>query len=521
MMRIKNIIITSFSYGIVSIAFFITRAPFFIYYPVVSITPDYGSYYVILHQMASGTWPIFDVRTPGFPLFMKAVFLFTDKLLNLIIAQNVITLLSAFFLIYCVFKTYRMLAPFVAIGIAGFISSVLHVESDTTALSESIYVNLSILTFAFMILAVHSKKPLYFVLSSLAMAYAIWTRPSAIFFAIIFVLALIFFIVNRYGAKNILSYTVPFVSLIGALCFYNLAVIHSFSLTTFGDAAMVLTTSTFLEEDPQNAPELNAAIRKIQDRVSDYDKNALRHSWDLLELNRIFNTCPYWDNSSVYGPLSVVTNQLSPAERSALYKKLYRTAIYKNPAIYFKLFLTNSIRYFIVYSAYDFDFYPALAGRYKQLFIDKNYAQNNSEDIRKDMLKEYYDPAPLPYFRVISESGGDRVECVPTFLQKLHRFYQARIQMPLFRNTFWALSMFLVFLLSLISLLRSKLSSKGAFILFIMTAAAIGSGLITSLGTCTVIRYSYTMEFVYYVAFAMLPVLLYEKKLESYGKDEA
>ena len=120
------------SFLILIIMFAITRLPFFIYYPIVNINNDSTHYFTVVDQIDKGMWPSFVIRTPGYPLFMKFVFLFFNKNISLIAIQNIFSLLTSLFFVYVIHKVYvssgrfKYLSLLASIGMGAFISSSIH-----------------------------------------------------------------------------------------------------------------------------------------------------------------------------------------------------------------------------------------------------------------------------------------------------------------------------------------------------------------------------------------------------------
>ncbi|MFH0732508.1 MAG: hypothetical protein V2A72_06265 [Candidatus Omnitrophota bacterium] len=494
-------------------AFLITRLPFFLYYPVPSFTPDYAGYYALVDKILNGSLPVFDARTPGYPLFLSLILFFIPNLIAVIFIQNVITFVSLAVFIYAIWKTYKYISLAVSIALAAFISSGLHVDSDTTLLSESLYVNCLILFFAFIVLALHSRKKIFFLFSSLFAGCIIYIRPSGLFLIPVFLIMILYIIWNSYCTKSILCFVMPVLIMVLSLSAYNFFTTKVFAVNLFGESAMVLTTSTFLETDSQYPKPMNEAINKIRDRVAAQDRYAMKHSWDLIDFNMRINTLKYWDNSSVFKPLAEATEDMPEDEAKLIYRRIYRDAIRKNFDVYIKLVLTNLMRYFYTYSTFDYNLYTEISNRYKLLYIDKNYQSKSPEHLRRGLLREYFNPSLLSTMEVMhTEDGGASVKCKSLPMQQAHLWYVSHIQYPLFRKAFWPLLTGIVFIISTCLCLYSRFRDLNAFILFCFTFSLFCAGLLTSIANFTLVRYSYTTEFIYYITIALFPTLFINTK---------
>lgn len=81
----------------VSAAFLITRLPYFMHYPVIVLSSDSASYIAAAFQLMELKAPLFDIRTPGYPLFIAAVWSLGKNFIAISLVQSVITYLSAVF----------------------------------------------------------------------------------------------------------------------------------------------------------------------------------------------------------------------------------------------------------------------------------------------------------------------------------------------------------------------------------------------------------------------------------------
>jgi hypothetical protein len=313
--KLSNIFVLSISGGVVIVSFLITRLPYFLYYPVISVHPDTVGYFEIVDMIDKGMLPSLYLRPPGYSLFIKLVLLFSNKLFSVVIAQGMMALISSLVFVYAVFKAYRSLTILVSIALAAFISSHVYLESEISILSESVYVSVLVLAFAFFILALRLRKSVYFVLFSAASAYAVYIRPAGIFFIVIVIFTLVYLIVNRYKRNHWAALAGPFTSLLLILAAYNLFTFHTFSLSNYGELTALIGLSNFMEQDDRNNKELNDAIKKIRDRSTPRDREILETSWDPEKFDRaMFNSYNSGGDGGVIGTISTAMGNPPPTE---------------------------------------------------------------------------------------------------------------------------------------------------------------------------------------------------------------
>ncbi|MEO5359339.1 MAG: hypothetical protein H7843_02700 [Nitrospirota bacterium] len=491
----------------VLVPFLITRLPYFLYYPVISLYPDSVGYLTIVDSIDKGMLPSLYLRPPGYSLFMKLVFMISNKLFSVIIAQSALTLISSLVFVYAVFKTYRSLTVLSAIAMTAFISSHVHMEAEISVLSESVYVSVLVLAFGFLILALRLRKPGFFVLFSTAAAYAIYIRPAGIFFIVIVLLTLVYLITNRYKISNSIALTVPFASLLLMLAVYNLFTFNRFSLSNYGEFTVMAGLSIFMEQDDRYSKELNAAIKKIRDRSTPRDRVILETSWDIDKFDRaMFNAYNVGGDGGVIGPVSEAVGNPPQQILLGIFRGLYLDVIKKNPYQFFrKTFIT-----FLAYhknTSKEHEIYSIINMLYDDMYVQRNTLCNSPDAADKELCKEYITQLSLPYFSVQQSECGSIVNYKQTFIQRIHYKIFSKLHKALFRNLLWPVLNIVIFVMSAIYLVRSRLVHIGAFILFAMSFSAIASALIVGVSTFPNIRYSYTTEFIYYAGAALLPVL--------------
>lgn len=486
------------------VSFLITRLPYFSSYRVPSIQPDSGGYYTVIYEMDKGKLPDFSYRTPGYPLFLKAVFSFADRVMAVVIVQNLLTLLAALFLVFVIYKTLPLLTPLAVLAMAGFISSSGQLISDIALLTESLFSGFLVLSFAFLILAVYKSRPRYFVLLSLSMAGSIYTRPSAITFIVIFILLLLYLGVNRFPRKVIFSLVVPFIFLLLLLPVYNFVTTGGFVISGGSAYPLIVSTAHYIEEDAHYPAAWNEAIRQVRSRVSKEDRDTVFRSWDISKFNKSYYKSKYWECGDITSPF--LRLNYSAQQYYAAFKKIGVAAIRKHPDIFFKAFMLNNIKYFFENLNDEMDFYGHLREMYATIFLKKNFAEAAPEDLRKYMLKEFYNPAPLPFFSSTGRNdGGYAVSIVSTRAQKLHLLYD-NFHRAIFRGYFWGFSLFMMFFASLFIFIRSSFSSREALVILALTLLAVIHGLFCSV-ISNVPRISAPLLFINYLSLALSPAL--------------
>lgn len=543
----KKILFISFL--IVAIPFIITRLPFFIDYPILKIDPDYLHYYTIADQIDKGFFPTFIIRTPGYPLFLGLVFSFFSRNMAVVIIQNILSLTVALFFVFAIYKVYadrsKYLPLLTAAGLAAFISSSNHLVADTTLLTESLFVNVIILFFAFLILALHYKKNVLWLLCSFSMAYTILIRPTGIFLIVIFLIVLVFQFIKQktetgkntplfralgrfIKRRDTLSFSLPFAGILLLLSLYNYFTVGYFTFSgLYSEHALISFTATFLEKKDTYEPEINKIIDEAKKMIIPRHKRVRDNSWNYIDVNRVLRR--YYNRTRDLLFASLLS--LEQENTYTLYLKwrpllsdMGWTAIKKHPILYLKYVYSNLPFYFFR-NMRDTDFYLKLKQRYLKVkglknyyykyieeatsirrYYKKAYAETLPGDFIKSFLKEIYEPEPLATFEIESVKKK-KVHIEPTVLQGIHRVYK-KIHDFLFRNILWIFIFLFVLCFSFVKLVKSGFRHSGALIMFTLTLSALLHGFIICMLSFAIQRYSYTMEFAYYLSLFLFPILL-------------
>ncbi len=469
--------------------FLVTRLPFFWYYPQVDLSQDSASYLDVANTMRMGRWPHFIFRTPGYPLLLWAVTSWVDRWLAVIYVQNLLSFLSALFLVHAVYRLHRALALPAAIAMCGFLGSSQVLFYDISLLSDSLYTSMVILVVASLLLAFASGRPGSFSLASALMAAAILVRPAGAYFAVIYVLIIGYLLWNRSARAAIVGFAAPFPAILLLFCAYNLATIGQFVISPFGEANIAGATALFWEPDPRLPEVANKALEALpasyaKQGITGADLALVRESWDTDALFDVYaksyNRLVWgagWGSGTRFGSGDYLTNRRYIRDVSLM-------AIRKHPALYAKYVWVNMVRFFDGIG-YKFDIYASL-----------NYRSRGQPPERET--------APGGTAAEGPASGAPWLERGVKGLElRWQRFHGA-----IFQSILWTWAYFAMLLLSAAQLARHRGRHHGAFLLLVLTLIPIGAGLVVCLVEVALDRYSYATQWVCYLCVALSPLLL-------------
>src|SRR5262245_23323837 len=321
---------------LIVVSFIIARLPFFLHFRLVDINADYWSYLDPVQQARHGNWPIFYMRTAGYPLFLAAVLSIFQSAMAVVIAQCAVTLVAALGTLACFVRVDRRLAYPAAFALIGFVSSTHSVDFDTALLPESLYCSLLNLSLGILTLAVLRGGALAFVGASFAMAGCMLTRPAGFFLFGVYGLVLGWLLLRRRPRRHVLAFLLPIPIIFLAVCTYNRLMLGAFTITPFGDFSLLGVVATFIEEDPTAPASANAMVREMRDSVTPEDRAVVFTSRDIEELFPVF--------LKYYGPamyLHAGKLQGEYVERTRIYGRLARLSIRRHPELYLKFIVVN------------------------------------------------------------------------------------------------------------------------------------------------------------------------------------
>lgn len=497
------------------------RLWFFVEFPIVAIHPDSGSYYAVAEQLGTGVWPNFGNRPPVYPLFLKAVFSVTDRVIAVAAGQTALSLLAGLLLVYGAYCW----APWLALPAAGVVALFLFgfttMEHDTAMLSESLYTSLLMLCFAGLLIGLAARKrALVLSGASTAMALAALTRPGGVFLVVSYLLVVAWICWNRFTRRLILSFVVPFPLLMTMMSAYNWRVVGAFVPTTWGEANLAVATFVYWQTDPSYPVEINQDIEKIQKiirarfMVTQIDPSPMSTSWDPDVLGPIFVQS---FNAAALDIAQVMGGHYETVGRAWI-RRIAFDSIRKRPGVYARFVWAMMYNYYK--PAPDFDFRVYLQNRAWLFYIDKRFSRERGNAFMTRLGRELADGTPPRDVIVTSFDPAaqmdlnERIVIRPT---RLWRVYEVthRIRQNLFEFWGWSYAVFVALIGSTFVLVRTRGRDGAAFVLFIITISALGASLVVSLVEYSQPRYSYPMEWVYGLSVVLLPLLFFTRNAGS------
>lgn len=481
-----------FSVLLYIICFLATKLAYFLHYDIPGFCRDTFGYYYPVIAMLKGSLPVFDQRTPAYPLFLFGAEIAHLNTFQIFITQSLIGLAA---IILCQYLVNRHLAflnlPFLLTGLI-FFSSGKSLFADTYINPIGLFTWAILLVAIVLLIAVSSNVVVHYFMLSLFCVAAIMLRPQAFFLVPILGVVFAFNILKKNHRQN-LALAVPLAVSIILLLSYNKLTFGSFSFSRFQVLPNIGSAIFFLDNSGEYSKETQAVIDSVSNSFSPEEKETIKNSWSYSKLSEIFTVENYnkfflfWD---VY--------QTKPDEL----KELAKNSRMKNLVPYFKFAVVNFINYFKVTASDYFFYYTELNRRRATIETGDHFTFfKDSEDTFRLIFHEYAD-------QILQKEKLDKTGIVTSddymsnfsnekLWIKLNHYYQV-LYTRIFYNYAWIFFFWTAFLISVL-LIVIKTYDTPLLLTQLFFAAVLMNYVLLSLTVPPVPRYIYPTEFFLYL----------------------
>jgi hypothetical protein len=485
-------------------AFVITRLPFLVDWQLPLAFPDSATYLWPLEDVESGRWPLFDLRTPGYPAFWWLCRRFSPRVEFVIYAQMAMSLAVAAGAVIVMSRYARHLVMPVAIALAIFVSANSHLMWDVALLSESIFTSTIIAWAVCLLVALQTRSTGFLLLTSMTAAAAISLRPSGITLLGIMMALAVWLYRQGAAARPLAAWLAPVTLFVCGLVIYNQATIGIAGLSGGSTWAYLWSTTLYLDPDPGLLPQINEAAAAKNAAVSASDRAIIYGSGDVRQVRDAIER-------NIGAGIGQIADRLTgwPARTGWRYmqyrpdlQRAIRTSISRRPRVYAVnmagTFLDN-FRFIAVPHPNYYTAFPA-ATLYADAFLAQPFYVRN--------LHRYYNPSPPASVRVERDAGG--VPRAVAAFSRLERFYRpfSEWRSVLFENAFWSWTIPFGAVGGLLVAIRRRHLSPGLLAWFACVAAVMGNAFMAALIGHTEPRYAQPFHVVNYLAVALAPALV-------------
>lgn len=501
---------------LITLVFLITRLPYLLNYPVLVLSSDSASYCAAAFDIMNFQMPLFDIRTPGYPLFLSFVWMFSKTAYAVSLLQSLFTLSASIFLLWAFSRSYASFTILFAVSICGFISSSYYLLLESSILTEGLFTAMLMVCSGFLVIAIKDNKNYQWMLFSFTSAVLILIRPAGLFLLAVMLCLVVFFLINKYSFRKYVSLILPFSIILIALCTYNFFTLNKFTITPFGEANLMGATLLYMEPSEEYPAFVNEAIKNTLDSIPRKDLNYVRYASGISMLYHTFNE-NFYRQVNLTENLMHLNPGLTFVDIQPIIRKISLDAIKKNPKVYFKFFASNFLFFF--YNIHiELSYFEQLAAVFKRSVVEQKYTkevgsgrwrQISSDKSDYETVKIFFDEeiARQKDLSNVSYNEKGDVELKPSILKSIFEIYE-KIYNLVFRNLLWLVLFGSVLVLSIYKLWKSKFKNIDAFIPLLFCILFLSKALLVSSVEVSLARYSYTVEFVIYLSLPFLFILL-------------
>jgi len=496
--------------------FLITRLPYLVYYPVNVLSNDSASYMTAAFSIINSLTPLFDIRTPGYPVFLAKIWIFSESIFTVSLMQIIFSLFTGLLLIYIFSAVYKKYSVIFACFLTVYMTSSYFLVLESALLTEGIFTNVLLICAALLILSLKRDRNIYLILLSVSTAVLIFIRPAGMFFFGIMILLIIFFIIKKYGVLKYVSLIIPISVMITGLCIYNYTTLGKFTITPFGEANLAGITILFMETSDEYPGFVNQAIQQTLDSIPREDKSFVRKYHNLTELFTVFKNS-FEKQLEFAGNLMGEDSTKKYMDIQPYMRMVSMDAIKKNPGIYVKFFISNFF-FFFRNLGIEVKYFDQIIHNYKRNIVDRRYIKeldkkkwlqissdrSMNENIKEFLQKEINLQKQLKF---ISVTDNGEVIAQGTFLKSLYELYESFYNFFL-RNIVWYLAFFATLAFSINILFKTRFKNTDAVIAFLICMIFLIKALMVSMVESSLERYSYTVEFAVYFSIPFFLILI-------------
>jgi hypothetical protein len=475
---------------LVAVPFLAVRVPCLASFPVLAVMGDSATYFHPIGQVEEGYWPTFEMRPPGYPLFLGTILALSHNARAVVVAQNVVSLLAQLWLVSGVYALSPSLAPWAAIATAISRASLGVFDLDVSLMADSLYTSVLLVMTGFMVrVFAPPARARDLVGVSLFMAAAIVTRPAGMFLIVTYLVLLLVLVRAGTATGRLAFLAIPLPLALLALCAYNALTVGQFAISPWGTANVVGATACFAKPSPKYPPGMNWAIETLQSELSPEERATLELSWSLPELSAIY--AGHFNAIHEFGML----DDYGERSQRDLLEQVAADAIRARPDLYAKFVSSQFDSFLRSFMGNDWSAYAKLMSTHA-------YVLMHHRGLRRQLLRRHGILPDVLNPPNVDPSSPREIEVpTPASVRLLAKTY------GVFRGALWLWLWFAVLCASVWRLARTLLRDQGAGLVFLVSSLHLGAGLLVSLVEIGEARYSSPTEFAIFLSPALAPLL--------------
>ena len=416
-------------------SFLVTKITYFFYYPVWCTTCDIYSYSDPVIALVKHHLPVFDMRTPVYPMLLAFTYFTGFNLNAVLLLQMVISFLSCTIVVYIVFKYKKwFFLPF-SILLLLFYSSGDFTAMDTNLSPTVLFADLMLVFAGCFIAALQSNKRSHFIITSLLFAAVILLRPQGLFLIGLLLAVCIIYYVNYRSTKILLPLLMPAALVYILLLSYNYCTFGKFKYSKFDTMSKLGYIINTIDVSPDYPDELNNRIKDYQQTIGGNCRDVIcSPGFNFRALDTVYNNDRY---SCCWAFLPFIKSNPDVVE------KLIANSVKSCPQNAWKEFVVCFIRFYQTECKTNYFYFNELTNRKKYIegpenFYDQPEKRADYSIIWRDWAKQVVDHKAGNYPILDPGPHFDQLRRQQPLIIRLINYYEVVFNL-VFSNKIWLL----------------------------------------------------------------------------------
>lgn len=424
------------------LAFLLTKLTYFFFYPVWCTTIDIYSYTDPLISITKGHLPVFDMRTPVYPMLLVVTYYLGMSLNGVLLFQMIFSLLTCLASVYLIYKYKRGFFMLFSVFLLLFYCSGEFTAMNTNLSPTSLFTDF-ILGFAVFLLAgFESGKLKYFTAASITFALIILLRPQGLFLLGILIPACVIYYINFKNFKVLIPLLLPVSLSFLLLLTYNNYTFGKFRYSKFDTLSKLCYIINIIDVNPAYPASLNETIVEVKKDLG-YDAKSIiaAPGFNFYALDSIYNNGRY---AYGYAFMDFIKNDPESIE------KLISTSQKNYPQDKWKQFIICFLRFYKLEAKTNYFYYNELTNRKK--YIDgTEYPMIIYKDNYPIIWRDWYKPMSehkIGNFPILEPNCNYSVllKKEPFLLRQINRY--EFVYNLIFSRSFWQIIYFITIIIS-------------------------------------------------------------------------
>jgi hypothetical protein len=323
------------------------------------------------------------------------------------------------------------------------------------------------------------------IVLSLVTGFLIWTKIGAMFtIVLLLILALMVWMRERQKKVIVMLLSPVAIMLLSLMSYQN---IHEgvFAFSPWGGFSKMGRSLPNWSTHPDYPDEVNAGIEKAMSKLDPKDREIMTSSWDARKVWQAYQN--NWSRCR-YGSFKASAPHLQDA-----FAQLGNDGVAANPIDYLRFVTSMATMHFWVYPTLDSQ---------AHLVNHLHRHQQTLEKRNKDGARSVYFE---PLYRPMSLNDFDQEPLFGFFHPYRDYMKTYTLLKPSLRHAFWPSIWMITLCFLIFRVFQSKFKDQILICSGCLCLAPLGAGLLVSMFEVAILRYSYPLEFIYYLS----PFLLF------------